>query len=331
MQMKKFSILVIVVLAALGAQAQNRKYIGNFSLFQQYFNPALTAYEGSAVKTFYRDQWTGYEDAPRTLFISGELNLADLKSFGNRRPGGARNAAAGNHAVGLTILHDTFGPFKESQFNASYSYKVALSDVLNLRGGAALTYNLNRLDETRLAFDDISDAQYQGLLRSSENRVHKLGVNAGLVLSATDYYFGYAVQDLTKGALAGGDPYLDDTYALQHVLQGGYRRGITNELGLVFNTLYRYDSKLKGTLEGQLKGVYDDTYWAGIGYRNNLAFTFTAGMRFKNQFKIGYLREMPTGKGSGINVGSNELLFTYNLFPPTATPSFKKRKPLSIW
>ena len=330
MHMKKFSIIILVVLGALGAQAQNRKYTGNFSLFQQYFNPALTGYEGSVVKTFYRDQWTGYQDAPRTLFVSGELNLADLKSFGNRRPAGAHNAA-GNDAVGLSILHDTFGPFKESQFNASYSYKVALSEMLSLRGGAALTYNLNSLDETRLVFDDISDAQYQYLLRSNNNRVHKLGVNAGLVLSATNYYFGYAVQDLTKGALAGGDPYLNDTYALQHVLQGGYRRGITDQFGLVFNGLYRYDSKLKSTLEGQLKGVYDDTYWAGIGYRNNLALTFTAGMRFKNQFKIGYLREMPSGKGSGVNVGSNELLFTYNLFPPAATPSFQKRKPSSIW
>ena len=329
--MKKISIIIVVVLMALGAQAQNRKYFGNFSLFQQYFNPALTGYEGSVVKTFYRDQWTGYQDAPRTLFISGELDLADLKSFGNRRPSGARSAAAaGKHAVGLSILHDTFGPFKESQFNASYSHKVVLSEVLSLRGGAAFTYNLNRLDENQLIFDDLSDAQYQELLRSDNNRVHKLGVNAGLVLSATDYYFGYAVQDLTKGALAGGDTYLNDTYALQHVLQGGYRRGITDEFGLVFNGLYRYDSKLKGTLEGQLKGVYDDTYWAGIGYRNNLALTFTAGMRFKNQFKIGYLREMPSGQGSGVNVGSNELFFTYNLMPAAVTPSFKK-KGLSIW
>jgi len=330
--MKKFSLIIVIVLAALGAQAQNRKYIGNFSLFQQYFNPALTGYEGSMVKTYYRDQWTGYQDAPRTLFISGELDLADLKSFGNHRRTGARSAAAvGKHAVGVSILHDTFGPFKESQFNANYSYNVALSENLNLRGGAALTYNLNSLDQTSLVFDDINDSQYQNLLQSPNNRVHKLGVNAGLVLSATDYYFGYAVQDLTKGALAGGDPYLDNTYTLQHVLQGGYRRGVTDAFGLVFNGLYRYDSKLKGTLEGQLKGVYDDTYWAGIGYRNNLALTFTAGMRFKNQFKIGYLREMPSGRGSGINVGSNELFLTYNLFPPAATSSFKKRKPLSIW
>ena len=329
--MKKISIIIGIVLAAFGVQAQNRKYIGNFSLFQQYYNPALTGYEGSVVKSFYRDQWTGYQDAPRTLFISGELDLADVKSLGQRRSGARNGATGGKHAVGLSILNDTFGAFKESQVNVSYSSKIQLSDLLSLRGGAAITYNLNRLDETRLTFDDITDSEYQNLMRNGNNSVHKLGINAGLMLTGTDFYVGYAVQDLTKGALAGGDAYLEDTYALQHIVQGGYRRGITDQFGLVLNTLYRYDSKLKGNLEEQLKGVWDDTYWAGVGYRHNRAITLTAGMRVKNQFKLGYLREMPSGQGKGVNVGSNELFITYNLIPAAATPSFKKQKPVTIW
>ena len=43
--MKKIYLTIALVASVLGASAQNRKHVANFSLFQQYFNPALTGYE----------------------------------------------------------------------------------------------------------------------------------------------------------------------------------------------------------------------------------------------------------------------------------------------
>ena len=40
--MKKHIVTLVFVCSVLGLQAQNRKHVANFSLFQQYFNPALT-------------------------------------------------------------------------------------------------------------------------------------------------------------------------------------------------------------------------------------------------------------------------------------------------
>jgi type IX secretion system PorP/SprF family membrane protein len=323
--MKKYSIIIIFILTALGVQAQNRKQVSQFSLFQQYFNPALTGYEGSMVKTYYRDQWTGYEGAPRTFFLSGELNLAHLA--GRMTPAQARNLelAPVKNAVGLAILRDHFGPFQETQFNASYGSRVRITRTMSLRAGVALAYQLNRLNPDKVLVDDLNDPEYQRLFESDKNQTHKFDVNAGLMLTDKHFYLGYAIQDLAKGKLINGEQYYQDTYPLHHVIQAGYRRGLTDEFGLVFNGIYRYDSKLNETVEGQLKGVWDNTFWFGAGYRHDLAITLITGVRI-DQFRIGFAHEMATGKADGINAATNEVMITYHLVPL----KFAK-KVLSTW
>ena len=59
--MKKITTLFLALLLSLGAFAQSRKYMSQFSHLQGYFNPALTAYEGSIVKGLVRNQWAGWE------------------------------------------------------------------------------------------------------------------------------------------------------------------------------------------------------------------------------------------------------------------------------
>jgi type IX secretion system PorP/SprF family membrane protein len=295
-----------MTLAVLGVKAQNRKQVAQFSLFQQYFNPAMTGYEGTQIKTLYRDQFTGFTDAPQTIFISGEVNAAELAG----RP--ASSGLGANSAVGFSLLRDTFGPFKETQLNGSYGSQVRLSETLSLRAGAALTYEVSRLDPDKVTVDILQDPEYQNLFGTDNNQTHKLDVNAGLTLTGQNFYVGYAIRDLAKGQLITGDHYYDYTYPLHHVVQAGYRRALTESFGLVANGIYRYDSKLKETLEGQLKGVWNNMFWAGAGYRNNLALTFNAGLRV-NQFRIGYCREVATGKAQGINAGTNELMVTYQL------------------
>jgi type IX secretion system PorP/SprF family membrane protein len=319
--MKKYFIILTLVAAALGVEAQNRKQVAQFSLFQQYFNPAMTGFEGTQLKALYRDQFTGFTDAPQTLLISGEVNAAQLAGRASGTGLGA------NGAVGFSLLRDTFGPFKETHMNLSYGSQVRLSETLRLRAGAALTYQVSRLDPDKVTIDELDDPEYQNLFGTDNNQTHKLDVNAGLTLTGRDFYLGYAIQDLAKGRLITGDHYYDNTFPLHHVVQGGYRRALTDHFGLVVNGIYRYDSKLEETLEGQLKGVWNNMLWAGAGYRKNQALTFTAGVRV-NQFRLGYARETATGKAEGINAGTNELMVTYQLGGKDLA---KAARALTIW
>ncbi|GAB3822029.1 PorP/SprF family type IX secretion system membrane protein [Pontibacter rugosus] len=316
--MKRVLLSIAFILSVLGVQAQNRKHVANFSLFQQYFNPALTGYEGSIVKTYYRNQWTGYEDAPKTIFASAELNMADMVAWKNNNQSVTSDdevdsqQAGAAHAFGFAVLRDEFGPFSETQLQLSFGTRVRLSEKLALRWGAAATYSANRLNGNRLTVDQENDVMFQDYLGNT-SRASKADVNLGLTLTSDHFYVGYAMQDVLKGkAVNGGDDYLDNTYARQHVVQAGYRTAVSEQFGLVANAIYRYDDYLEETVEGQLKGVFANTFWASAGYRKDQAYTLGAGARL-NQFKIGYMYEAPVQDAKHISRSTNEITLTYNL------------------
>jgi len=317
--MKTYLLSILFAAATLGLQAQNRKQVAHFSLFQPYFNPAMNGFEGSQLKTLYRDQFTGFTDAPQTMFLSAEVNTADV-SLAKSAGTGARGA------FGFSLLRDTFGPFKETHLNLGYGSFVRLNEKLSLRAGAALTYQVSRLDASKITVDETQDAEYQNLFGTDNNQTHKLDVNAGLTLTGQIFYLGYAIQDLAKGNMLTGDHYYDRIYPWHHVVQAGYRKGLGENFGLVFNGLYRYDCQLEGTLEGQLKGVWNNRIWAGFSHRLQQATGFSAGAQV-NRFRLGYAREVATGKAEGINAGTNELMVTYQLTRGLA----KGGKLLPVW
>ncbi|SHO65429.1 type IX secretion system membrane protein PorP/SprF, partial [Algoriphagus zhangzhouensis] len=77
-------IILIGLITSQRGYSQSTKYISQFSHFQSYFNPGLTGYEGSTVRGFVRNQWSGFEGAPKTYFFSTELDFGELS--GERDP-----------------------------------------------------------------------------------------------------------------------------------------------------------------------------------------------------------------------------------------------------
>ncbi|MER2999277.1 PorP/SprF family type IX secretion system membrane protein [Pontibacter populi] len=326
--MKRYILLTILAFYSLCATAQTRKYIGNFSQVRPYYNPSLTGQEGSQLKTLYRNQWTGFEDAPKTIFASAEFNLNDFKKGkGYQLNNGSAYTTDMQHSLGLLLLRESFGPYSETQANLSYGSGIRLSEKLTLRWGGAVTYTLLALDGNKLTLDQENDPKYSGLL-GQNNRGSKTDLNLGLTLEASNFYISYSMQDVTEGKLIkSGDEFMDEMYARRHVGLAGYRTALTDDLGLVLNTIYQHDKQTDATIEGQLKAVYQNMLWAGGGYRNNLAFTATAGIKF-NKLQISYLYETPVADAATIDKPSNEITLAYKLRGrQTASP----QKQVVLW
>ena len=313
--MKKYLSLMMLIAVGSTALGQNRQYVAGFSQFKQYFNPALTGQDGTSLKGFHRDQMTAFDHAPKTLFLSGEANLSELTGKSSERL---------QHGLGLAVLHDAFGAVKDNSINLSYSAALKISTNLNLRAGLAATYNNVKIDGQELLLAEQNDAAYLALL-DGNNTVNKYGVNIGVALSSDDFYVGYSLNDAVKSG-NGNQFYYNDVYVIQHAVQAGYRRALSNDFGLVVNGIYRYDKQHSAVAEGHLKAVFLNTFWVGAGYRQNIAYTFNTGFKIK-QFRVDYSRELTANKINGAYKGGNELILSYNF-----TSLFgKTKKALDIW
>lgn len=331
--MRRCILVVVLVTFVFSVQAQSRKDIANYSLFQQYYNPSLTGFEGSVMKMFYRNQWTGFENAPRTMFVSGEMDLADYRAraLGERRKSvsylTSHAQQSASQAFGISMMHDTFGPYTETQVHFNYGSSIKLNKKLSLRWGATLSFNSHGFDGNKLTMEQEGDPEFSDMA-GRISRTNKSDINLGVTLTGDNFYVGYAVNDLTKGGLVvTGDDYLKESFTQQHVVQSGYRVGVSDVFGVVLNGMYRYDANWKHTAEGQVKGVFQNMFWLSGGYRYDLTYNMGGGVQL-DRLKIGYVYEAPSDEGRVMNQVTNEVSLAYNLVP------FKYKKnitPIFMW
>lgn len=299
--MKKISITVILLFLTFLSYSQSRKYISQFSHFQGYFNPALTAYEGSMVKGFVRNQWAGWEGSPMTYFVSAELDFAELKNSGE----------FGKNAIGVNLLSDEYGAFRENELIISYSTRVKLNELTALRLGAGINFNNLRLDGTQLTTEQANDPTVMQYFGGYAN-MSILDFNLGMSLTHPNYYFSYGVHNVNKGSLSSGDVFLDKKPAVS-IAQFGYRNELNDQMTVAFNGLWRSQSDLPTNLEFNLKFFLREKIWIGAGHRVDYANSGQIGFLL-GKLRVGYVYEWPMVKSYLLPKPTHELMLNIRLF-----------------
>jgi type IX secretion system PorP/SprF family membrane protein len=302
--MKKIFILLISLGLSTSLLAQSRKYISQFSHLQGYYNPALTGYEGSMIRGLVRNQWAGWEGAPKTYFGSVELDFGQLsgKTLGD---------TLSNNAIGISMLHDQYGAFADTEIVASYASRIQLGAKTNLRLGAGVHYGSIRLDGNKMTTEQAADpivGQYFGSF--SDRQV--LDINLGMALTHPSYYVSYAVHHVNKGSASSGDVFMERMPRVG-IFQAGFRNRIDDNLVLATNFMYRSQSDLPDNLELNLKVLLREKVWVGAGHRIDYANNFQFGVLF-NKMRIGYIYEMPMLRSYLLPNTTHEFMLTYALF-----------------
>lgn len=302
--MKRLLILVIALSLGNAAYSQSRKYISQFSHLQQYYNPALSAYEGSMFRGFVRNQWVGWEGAPKTYFLSAELDFGQLA-------GESDPALLGKNALSLTMLHDGYGPFLDTEVILGYATRVRLSETTNLRMGVGVNYNTIRLDGNNLNTEQLGDptvAQYIG----SFANMQFLDFNIGFALTHQKYYVSYGVQNVNEGGINSGDVFMDRK-TRAGILQAGYRERLNPNVMIAANGMWRSQDDLPDNLELNMKVLFKEVFWLGAGHRYNYANSFQIGF-LVNKMRVGYVYEMPLVRSWLLPNTTHEFMLTYSIF-----------------
>ncbi|MHA7129208.1 PorP/SprF family type IX secretion system membrane protein [Algoriphagus namhaensis] len=286
------------------SDAQTRKYISQFSHFQSYYNPGLTGYEGSTLRAFVRNQWSGVDGAPTTYFISGELDFGEVR--GEEDP-----ALMGKNAVSINFRQDNYGAFRESELMVGYASRVRLTESLNLRLGIGLNYQSVRLDGNSLTAEELNDptiGQYAG----SFSDMQILDFNIGIALTHAKYYMSYGMQRVNGGRIMSGDEFMDG-YPASSVFQAGYREALSPNLAVIFNAFYRTQKDLEDNFEMNLKALLMDRLWVGVGTRVNYATNLQLGVMTK-RIRLGYVYEFPVAGSYLLPGNTHEFTAVFSLF-----------------
>ena len=311
--------LIILLLGIQGnLHAQTRKFVSQFSHFQGYFNPALTGYEGSMVRGFVRNQWGGIDGAPKTYFISAELDFGELS--GEEDP-----ALLGKNALSVNLLQDNYGAFRENEVTVNYAARVRLTERHNLRLGTGVSYQSVRLDGNALTAEEANDptiGQYLGTFSNT----NVIDFNIGLALTHANYYVSYGIHRVNGGSIQNGDEFIDG-YPAEQMIQAGFRESISSSLAVMANGFYRSRKDLPDVMELNLKVLMMDRVWLGIGHRLDYATNAQLGF-LVGKLRLGYVYEFPMANSYLLPGGIHEFTLALNLFRDVRE---KKNNEVIMW
>lgn len=261
---KNISILCLVMLVTMDAYSQQGIPFTQYIFNSMAINPAYTGYKEEWYGQLgLRSQWTGWEGAPTigALTVDGVLDQSEKK-----------------HGVGLQVNGERFGAESAINAYANYALRLKLSEDgeerLSLGIAAGVTqYGLNG---DKFKSDETEDMLVPA---DRETNTHP-DIHLGVYYHNPNWFVGLSVQDLFAKSKAEEDrQFLQNSLGttsrnMQGYLTGGMLNQLASDLMLRSSFLIREDFKQPTTLDLNTVLIFNDKFWAGLGYRSR-AYLFT--------------------------------------------------------
>jgi len=291
--MKHYLFILLLFAAFFGTAQQDAQY----SLYQ--FNPLIInpAYAGArdvlSVVASVRNQWTGFDGAPRTNVLSAHMPILN-KSMG----------------VGLTVINDKIGPRNTAGAYANVAYILKLTRSTKLSFGLNAGYNRYQFNYSKLSFNtnensvDLTQAQNHGVF----------DLNGGLYLKANSYFVGLSVSHLTSPMVynladAKGSFYNYDLR--RHLFLTAGKSFIVNENVVFAPTVLVKNVTNTTTVDLNINFFLYHKLWLGAFYRSGYGPGFLLQYYATKQLKVGY--SFDTGlKGARQLGASHEVMISFD-------------------
>ena len=254
-------------------------------------NPAICGTKSYDFLTLiYRNQWTGWEGAPKTQLLSYYRN--QTKKIG----------------LGGTIFNDVTGPISRTGAQLSYSYRMPAYKDYQLSFGISGNFYQYTLDNDVLVLhDNTPDPAIPG------------GVEKAFVHDATfgtyfyndNYYIGISIPHLIQSKIDIVSIDNEENQLINHYfITTGYKYLINNDFTIEPSILLKRTKITPFQYEINLKSEYRDYLWAGVSYRDKDALILMLGVDYEN-YSFGYGYDKSLSDISGQTSGSHELIIGY--------------------
>lgn len=288
--MRKTILLLLFPVFAFGQQIADRSPFSETSFI---WNPAMTAvWDYWEFSINYRQQWVGFNDAPRTISIGMQYPFVD-----------------NNMSMGGFVVNDKIRPLQSNTFGFTYTYKFGLgiSDNDQLSLGILASLNHYLFNATDFEIKDLDD----NLVPIGESA--KFTPNVGFGFFYTTYgkdayrknffFLGAAANQILQGSLIFEQTSGDGNF--KRVLHGNALLGarfINDGVYIQPSVWVNYAYQNLVDINLNIKMEVPDSFWAGLNYSTNQTVALQLGYIVSDGFaKDGTMR---IGVLGSYNIGS---------------------------
>lgn len=265
--------------------AQQDPIYSQYMMNPLVINPAYAGLTNNVnVNGSYRIQWAGFEGQPNTFNLNGSTSLVDNKV-----------------GVGAMFSHDQIGNTKNTEFNASFAYKLDLGRDRVLSFGMQAGLLNYRVDNSELNVFDPDDEAFM-----NNERGTRLNLGAGAILKGSDFLIGLSVPRILPSTFeAGGQEF--ELYNQHYYLFGAYVFYLNEQIKLKPNALVRAVKGAPASVDVGANLTFNSIHTAGVFTRNFKTYGILLQTLYKEKFRLGYVFELPVAQSVGANFTTHEV------------------------
>lgn len=294
--MRKLIYIFVFVFFIKPVISQQLPQYSHYILNHFAINPAVAGSKTCLDATFgYRNQWVGFEGAPRTSFGSVHAVLKKNKY-------GLEN----KHAMGVIIVNDRFGPFSRAKFKAAYAYhfpfnRKVLMSVGMFVGIEQLSFRSGEV--TLINFNDNAIGQASNALIIPE-------VVPGIFLQNDKWFGGLSIHQTTNSQIkAVGTA---ESKLARHAFVSFGRKFEHKNWKIIPSTLIKTAPAAPPTVDLNLMFNYKSAFSFGATYRNIDAVAALIKFRALDYFNIGYAFDYTLSKIQAGAANTHEIVISIN-------------------
>ena len=335
--MKKLIYYIIIVASCSVSHAQQLPQYAAFHRIQDVYNPGATGtFDMLNVSLLGRYQWLGFNNdfqgnvAPRTSVLTVSNILPSKKVRFNpaaRFSSGSIDAQAitnpkvttgkVKHAVGLQLIADEYGAFRNLGISGTYAIHLPMNDQLNFSLGTrvGLTNDVFLSEKAQVMSmlnGGQNDVIYDDFIANGYSRMF-LNISSGLYLYSQKFFFGISANQLTKDYVSIGSGTANFQPKMHFDLTTGYNFQLNQKLTMMPSVMVKYMDPSPLNIQGNMQFEYMEWLWLGIGYRHKDAIISMVGGNITDNIRIAYNYEYSLSRIVDYSSGSHEVLIGFIL------------------
>ena len=276
------------------AKAQLEPLSDQYLLNTLAINPAYAGNrEALSLILQHRNQWTGFDGAPKTSTLAMHAPL--------------RNEKVG---LGLLFQDDRRGISSTRVISGSFAYRILLSKgTLSFGLGAGVNVIRNKW-EALVAID-----QDDLLLMDNDPGYFQPNFSLGTYYATDRLFVGLSIPMFLShnyNTTSGNFELVNDYQQYNYLLHGGYLFTLSPRWKILPSALIRYSPASKPQADLNSFLIFYDKFWLGFSYRSNKSLIGHLVYQVNNQLSLAYSYDMGLGKVGGYLGGSHEITLRYD-------------------
>jgi type IX secretion system PorP/SprF family membrane protein len=311
---RKLAYIFLFSLIATWISGQQLPIYSQYLFNRFLINPAVAGSDGyTSFSLTGREQWVGYDGAPRTFSFSAQTRLLkkgyQLKST-LLKDKVYRPKTDGKVGLGGYVFSDRNGLIQRTGFQLTYAYHMWVQSNTQLSFGLAFTGYQYKIDEKEINFGDPNEPWLNNDLRRG---MFVPDVSFGLYLLNAKYSLGLSADQLFEAsAKIGSKAYENFKIERHYYLFGSY--DIAGGSNSIFEPSFivNMSEQLKPQADIGVSYIYKQDLWTGLSYRTSGAVIANVGVKYQNMF-IGYAFDFTLQKIQRLTYGTHEITFALKL------------------